>query len=865
MCRGHLRGTLPSKQSINVPLKSVSVDAKIQDYSCEVTINKRFVNTNKQPIEAVYQFPLDAQNTVCGFVAVVDGKVIKGQCEEKEEAMDMYDDAIASGGGAYLLTQTEDENIFSLSVGNLPPEKECEIAITYVTEIGFNESKELEWSLPASKQEIVSVQDHQIPFKVSVNMKMTSNIKSISSPSHPISFEFGDEMNEAIVQMGDSSNIQKDFVLVTKLFKPHQHCGRAQRDAQGRVASMVALYPSLVLEEDDDIFTEMIFVVDRSGSMSGSRINQVKETMQIFLRSLGEGTMFNIVGFGTRTQHLFPRGSVEYNETNLKKAVDHVSTLRANLGGTNILKPLQEIFNRPPIDGYPRQLFVLTDGEVSNTAACIDFIKHKSDTTRVFTFGVGNDASGALVEGMSKAGGGGCEFIRQGEPMENKVMRQLNKAMQPALANVSVQWGSGIEVQQAPFRLPPLFCGARLIVYAFLPEGVEKEEAIDVTIKAQMGSEPFESTISINLAEMEDADMFHKLAAKQLLKDLEDGRSYLHTDNGSLIAKKTEADVKEEMVRLSKAYSVLCKHTSFVAEEERSEATEGTMESVKFGVGLSSAQAHVPPKVPAQSTSSAFHSSSLPSRGGGYAGRSSNRRGRGAPQIKDRARKKKANAAPAMAKAKRAPNSPMTLADYNIQKESTLHLVLKLRDHSQSAPGGPPPPASACMVPQLEEESFAVQTQELKIVEKKVVEEKCVMRKEAAEKCRAVSDDDESEEEGDDDHSEAPPPEMRALILAQQANGSWDSGVSIPGISLDSIKSAIPSVTSNSGSDGDLLQLWLTAVVVAFLQHKYPRQKVNWSLVVQKGRKFVARQKKKLGLQPAIDWNAEAKKFVESK
>ena len=54
--------------------------------------------------------------------------------------------------------------------------------------------------------------------------------------------------------------------------------------------------------------------------------------MQIFLRSLGEGTMFNIVGFGSRSDFLFKNGSVEYNDKNLETATQHISTLAANLG-----------------------------------------------------------------------------------------------------------------------------------------------------------------------------------------------------------------------------------------------------------------------------------------------------------------------------------------------------------------------------------------------------------------------------------------------------------------------------------------------------------------------------------------------------
>ena len=44
---------------------------------------------------------------------------------------------------------------------------------------------------------------------------------------------------------------------------------------------MVTLVPDFAL---DDVNTELIFVVDRSGSMDGQFINQPKEGLQLFLR-----------------------------------------------------------------------------------------------------------------------------------------------------------------------------------------------------------------------------------------------------------------------------------------------------------------------------------------------------------------------------------------------------------------------------------------------------------------------------------------------------------------------------------------------------------------------------------------------------
>jgi len=125
----------------------------------------------EDPIEAVYEFPLDSNAAVCSFIAEIDGKKVVGEVKEKEEAREVYDDAIAEGHGtslsraqwmqsrqtliifpsfvvalcylwlgAYLLEEKK-PNLFEASVGNLPPKKEVLISITYVTELFFDENK----------------------------------------------------------------------------------------------------------------------------------------------------------------------------------------------------------------------------------------------------------------------------------------------------------------------------------------------------------------------------------------------------------------------------------------------------------------------------------------------------------------------------------------------------------------------------------------------------------------------------------------------------------------------------------------------------------------------------------------------------
>ena len=81
----------------------------------------------------------------------------------------------------------------------------------------------------------------------------------------------------------------------------------------------------------------------------------------------------NIVKFGSRSTQLFSSGSQPYTEDTLRRALALCDSLSANLGGTEILRPLKEIFGRKVATGSARQVFILTDGQVSNTEQVIEW------------------------------------------------------------------------------------------------------------------------------------------------------------------------------------------------------------------------------------------------------------------------------------------------------------------------------------------------------------------------------------------------------------------------------------------------------------------------------------------------------------
>ncbi|XP_078281303.1 von Willebrand factor A domain-containing protein 5B1 isoform X2 [Rhinoraja longicauda] len=214
---------------------------------------------------------------------------------------------------------------------------------------------------------------------------------------------------------------------------------------------------------------EFIFLIDRSGSMSGTNINRVKEAMLVILKSLVPSCLFNIIGFGSTFRTLFP-ASRSYNEETLTAACDYIRRLRADMGSTNMLSPLGWIFRQPVHRGHPRLLFLLTDGTVSNAGKVIDLVRCHVQTSRCYSFGLGQNASRRLVLGLASASKGAAEFLDEGERLQPKMVKSLKKAMAPFLSDVTVDWFFPVttEVLPSPIGTTFLFPGDRLVEYCIV-------------------------------------------------------------------------------------------------------------------------------------------------------------------------------------------------------------------------------------------------------------------------------------------------------------------------------------------------------------------------------------------------------------
>ena len=398
------QGLLVSGTRQQVPLKRASVLARVSGFLVGLHSTLVYRNDGVGPLEVVFRFPVDESYAVVGLEAVVDGRRITASLREKEEARRVYDDAMA-GGFTAALGEEQAGDIFSISLGNLPPSGEAELRLKLVGELPVDAGEEaIRFSLPSvlkprytpagssdplAKIDVGGADDTVAralaPFHFSLEVAGGQGVSRVSSSTHVIETETANE-GTIRVTLPDDAPLCKDLVLLIHQTDPHQPkaiaepatCNPSTNAFMGSHAVMLSFYPKL---QTGRAACEFIFLVDRSGSMSGEYIASTRETLALFLKSIPEGCHFNIVGFGSTFQYLFPT-SVAYDQSRLDTAMEHVESLQADLGGTELLSPLRHVLGLPLLPGLPRQVFVLTDGSVSNTAACVQEAQRNANNAR---------------------------------------------------------------------------------------------------------------------------------------------------------------------------------------------------------------------------------------------------------------------------------------------------------------------------------------------------------------------------------------------------------------------------------------------------------------------------------------------------
>ncbi|XP_031150803.1 von Willebrand factor A domain-containing protein 5A-like [Sander lucioperca] len=496
---------LLTAQKEPVPLKSVEVKLEVRANVATVVSTLNYENKEDKPLEAVFVFPLPGDAAVCHFSAKIGQTEIVAEVKEKQKAREEYDDTLSSGQQVFLLEESDQSpDIFSLSVGSLRPGESASIRLEYVTELAVQADEGLRFCLPAvlnpryqpwgSKDvciQVTSVPASLVPYSLSFSARVSSprpvSKVECNCPLDALQY-LNTEQTQATVKLAAGHKFDRNVELLIYYKDAHQptavvEAGQASAKPgtlMGDPVVMLSLYPEFpqAVMSSVALCGEFVFLLGRSGSMDArmnnseshqTRIGSARDTLLLLLKSLPMGCYFNIYSFGSCHEHIFPK-SVEYSQKTLEEPLKKIEEMDADLGGTEILMPLKHIYSQPCIPSQPRQLIVFTDGEVGNTKEVINLVKKNSGSHRCFSFGIGEGASSALINGLAKEGGGHAQFKTGTDRMQPKVMQSPRFALHPAVVDISVKWDlqKGVSVTALSPPITALFQGQRSLVYAQL-------------------------------------------------------------------------------------------------------------------------------------------------------------------------------------------------------------------------------------------------------------------------------------------------------------------------------------------------------------------------------------------------------------
>ncbi|XP_067835453.1 von Willebrand factor A domain-containing protein 5A-like isoform X2 [Heptranchias perlo] len=594
-------GLLTAKNT-PVPLRSISVEMEVKGFVADISATLEYRNKETNPVEAVFVFPVDSDAAVYNFQAMVDGKKIVGQIKEKQKAKDEYDDALSAGLQGFLLEEdNSSSDIFTCTVGNLPPGQDASVSFSLVQELALDADGALRFALPAvlnPRYTPAGTQDasvtHHIPrasappytLDLKAQFHCPHGISRVQSNCGLTALEYlTQDKTSAKLSLTDGHRFDKDVELLIYYDDVHEPSAIVEFGVEsakpgtlmGDPTVMVNFYPSFPEKSSQVTSGEFIFLLDRSGSMEcemsnhsngSSRIQSAKDTLLLLLKSLPIGCFFNIYGFGSHFDSFFPE-SVEYNQESMQTALEKLKGIEADMGGTEILQPLTAIYSKPRKPGHPRQLFVFTDGEVSNTKMVLAEVRKNASSHRCFSFGIGEGASTALIKGIAKAASGSHQFITGEERMQPKVLQSLKFALQPAVSNLTISWKLPPGLEVVVLSQPPtvVFNGQRSIVYGQLKGKVDPSLEAEASLKYSLGQQLVQNSTKFRLqADKTGRSTIHHLAAKTMIMNLESG-----------VDRETEA-VEKQIIEISTQANVISSHTAFIAiNKDLNQAVQGPM------------------------------------------------------------------------------------------------------------------------------------------------------------------------------------------------------------------------------------------------------------------------------------------------
>lgn len=561
------QGTLLLKSEGNtlaVPAVATEAEIRVSGIVARAVVKQTYRNPFDSWFEGIYVFPLPENAAVDHLRMKVGDRIVEGDIQERQAARAQYEQARSSGRRAALVEQ-ERPNIFTTSVANIPPRGGIVVEIEYQQTLKYDpDGFSLRFPMVVGPRYVPSNQVPDAaritppvpdpakhapsnPVRLKVVLDAGVPLARVDSPYHAITQRDAD--GGRIVELAEGSvPANKDFELKWTPAAGHAPQAALFTEKRGdRHYALLMVMPPAKEVAAARLPREVVFVIDTSGSMSGSSIAQAREALELAIARLSEQDSFNVVEFNSTARALYADARPA-SAANREHAIRWVRKLQAQ-GGTEMALALNLALNGRENPGRVRQVIFLTDGAVGNEDNLFKLIKDKLGDSRLFTVGIGSAPNSHFMGKAAQTGRGTFTTIGKIEEVKEKMGSLFAKLESPVLKGIDIAWPGSVEAW--PKRVPDLYLGEPIVVSALLDQAEG-----DIKLSGLRGDAPWSATLP--LASAREGRGMGVLWAREKIAS--------HID--SLREGAKEEEVRDAVVEIALAHHLVSKYTSLVAVDK---------------------------------------------------------------------------------------------------------------------------------------------------------------------------------------------------------------------------------------------------------------------------------------------------------
>jgi Ca-activated chloride channel family protein len=582
-------GTLLFKSNVSdgrfvAPLLKTDVDIEVSGMIARAKVRQTFANPFDDWYEAVYVFPLPENAAVDHLRLRIGERIFEGVIRERGEAKKAYERARDAGQRAALLEQ-ERPNIFTTSVANIGPQQKIVVEIEYqqtlkydsgrfslrfpmvvgpryipgtvpfATDTGTGWSHDTDEVPDASRITPPVLPPEAGPINpVSLRVKLDAGVPlaAVASSYHPIREQRVNDRTR-IVELADRvTPANRDFVLEWQpaLGAAPQTAWFTEKTA-GKTYGLLMLMPPQSAPATHRIAREVIFVIDTSGSMEGTSMQQAKEALALAIDRLPLDDRFNVIEFNSVARKLFTDARPATAD-NLDVARQWVGNLNAG-GGTEIALALDLVLDGKDQAERIRQIVFLTDGEVGNEDALFQMIRSRLGDSRLFTVGIGSAPNGHFMTKAAEVGRGTFTYIGKVGEVGARMGELFAKLESPVLKGIRIDWPAGARAEAWPKYIPDLYVGEPVVVTVELSRDDGRALKGNAVVTGASGVTPWSSPVSLvgSTASAGVGALWARNKIEALVDAQRDGTP--------------EDEIRPRVIEVALAHHLVSKYTSLVA------------------------------------------------------------------------------------------------------------------------------------------------------------------------------------------------------------------------------------------------------------------------------------------------------------